>query len=243
LRDAIYQAGGETSEAWEETAQLFRAMPDNSTKVFSISLREALAGDPLNNIRIEPRDRILVHRQPERVSPRSVYVRGEVARPGRYPLADNMRVSDLMRSAGGLLRSANPTSGDLTHYAATSGTAAPKESVEAHAVNLAAALRGEEAEDFSLRDGDVLTVPQLSHAGGATGLANKKAIFIVRAKGSVISGGSGLISGGVLSSSIGRGDTIVVPEKAAFGGNTWKNVVAIAQIAQAAALAAAVAIP
>jgi len=35
----------------------------------------------------------------------------------------------------------------------------------------------------------------------------------------------------------------VVPEKTALGGNTWKNVVAIAQIAQAAALAAAVAIP
>jgi N-acetylglucosaminyldiphosphoundecaprenol N-acetyl-beta-D-mannosaminyltransferase len=34
--------------------------------VFSISLREALGGDPANNIRIEPRDRILVHRQPER---------------------------------------------------------------------------------------------------------------------------------------------------------------------------------
>jgi protein involved in polysaccharide export with SLBB domain len=418
LRDAIYQAGGETSEAWEETVQLFRSMPDSSTKVFSISLREALAGDPLNNIRVEPRDRILVHRHPEKVNPRSVYVRGDVARPGRYPLAANMRVSDLVRSAGGLLRSANPASGDLTHYAATSGATAARESVESQAVNLAAALEGKENEDFSLRDGDVLTVPQqtgwknigasvtlrgevgkpgvygiqpgerlssllrraggllptsyapaavferidvremqqrsrqdliqrmeqesavvksavtasgteeaalqqaamqqrqrmiealrrapvsgrlvvhiregqkgfagspddielragdtleipkqpgfvvivgqvynanaisyapgknagwyLSHAGGATGLASKKAIFIIRANGSVISGGSGLISGGVLSSSVGPGDTIVVPEKAAFGSNTWKNVVAIAQIAQAAALAAAVAIP
>ena len=418
LRDAIYQAGGATSEAWEETAQLFRTMPDSSTRVFSISLHDAMAGDPLNNIRIEPRDRILVHRQPEKVSPRSVYVRGDVARPGRYPLAINMRVSDLVRSAGGLLRSANPMSGDLTHYAATSGTTARRESIESQPVNLAAALGGKEAEDFSLRDGDVLTVPQqtgwknigasvtlrgevgkpgvygiqpgerlssllrraggllptsyaqaavfervdvremqqrsrqdliqrmeqesvvvksavtasgteeaalqqaamqqrqrmiealrrapvsgrlvvhiregqkgfagspddielragdaleipkqpgfvvivgqvynanaityapgknagwyLSHAGGATGLANKKAIFIIRANGSVVSGGSGLISGGVLSSSIGPGDTIVVPEKATFGSNTWKNVVAIAQIAQAAALAAAVAIP
>jgi len=126
-------------------------------------------------------------------------------------------------------------------------------------------------DDIELRAGDALEIPKqpgfvvivgqvynanaityapgknagwyLSHAGGATGLANKKAIFIIRANGSVVSGGSGLISGGVLSSSIGPGDTIVVPEKATFGSNTWKNVVAIAQIAQAAALAAAVAIP
>jgi hypothetical protein len=83
----------------------------------------------------------------------------------------------------------------------------------------------------------------VSHAGGATSLANKKAIFIIRANGSVVSANNGLWSGGVLSSAIGPGDTIVVPEKAVIGGSVWKNLVAIAQIAQAGALAAAVAIP
>ena len=416
LRDAIYEAGGTTPEAWEESAQLFRAMPDGSSKVFSISLHEALAGEALNNIRIEPGDRILIHRQPERVNPPSVFVHGDVARPGRYPLAANMHVSDLVRSAGGLLRSANPTSGDLTQYAATSGPTV--QASESRPVNLAAALSGQDGADLALRDGDVLTVPQqtgwknlgasvtvrgeitkpgvygiqpgerlssllrraggllptaypqaavferidvremqqktrqeliqrmeqetpvvksavttsgseeaalqqaavqqkermidalrrtpvsgrlvvhiragqkdfqgsaddielragdsleipkqpgfvvivgqvynsnaityspgknagwyLSHAGGATGFANKKAIFIIRANGSVSSGGGDAWSGGILSAAIGPGDTIVVPEKSSFGSNTWKNVVAIAQIAQAAAVAAAVAIP
>src|SRR6266581_5424051 len=150
LRDAIYEAGGVTPEAWEESGQLFRYMPDGSTKVFSISLREVMAGDPAKNILIEPRDRILIHRQPERVNPPSVYVRGEVARPGRYPLAANMRVSDLVRSAGGLLRSANRASGDLTHYAAGS-TASPAQAGDARAVKLAAALSGDSNEDLSLR--------------------------------------------------------------------------------------------
>jgi len=84
----------------------------------------------------------------------------------------------------------------------------------------------------------------LSRAGGATQLANKGAIFIIRADGSVTGGRNGsLWSGGALSAAIGPGDTIVVPEKALGGSNTWKNIVAIAQIAQAGALAAAVAIP
>jgi protein involved in polysaccharide export with SLBB domain len=327
-----------------------------------------------------------------------------------------MHVSDLVRSAGGLLRSANPTSGDLTQYAATSGPTV--QASESRPVNLAAALSGQDGADLALRDGDVLTVPQqtgwknlgasvtvrgeitkpgvygiqpgerlssllrraggllptaypqaavferidvremqqktrqeliqrmeqetpvvksavttsgseeaalqqaavqqkermidalrrtpvsgrlvvhiragqkdfqgsaddielragdsleipkqpgfvvivgqvynsnaityspgknagwyLSHAGGATGFANKKAIFIIRANGSVSSGGGDAWSGGILSAAIGPGDTIVVPEKSSFGSNTWKNVVAIAQIAQAAAVAAAVAIP
>jgi protein involved in polysaccharide export with SLBB domain len=417
LRDAIYQAGGITPESWLESAQLFRAMPDGTTKVFSISLREALAGDPLNNILVEPRDRILVHRQPERVNPANVYVRGEVGRPGRYPLASNMRVSDLVRSAGGLLRSANPASADLVHYQGTAGAAAAKPSGE-QTLNLTSALGGDPAEDVSLNDGDVLTVPQqtrwkdigatvtlggevakpgvygiepgerlgsllkraggllptaypqaavferlevrqmqqqsrqeliqrleqesivvktsvttngseeaalqqaalqqrqriiealrrapvggrlvvhirlgqkdfagstddielragdtleipkqpgfvlivgqvynsnaitytpgkntewyLSRAGGATGLANKKAIFVIRSSGAVSSGSGGMWSGGVLSSTIGPGDTIVVPEKTTVGSSVWKNLVAIAQVAQAGALAAAVAIP
>lgn len=417
LRDAIYQAGGLTPEAWQDSGQLFRTLPDGTTKVLSISLREALAGDPLNNILIEPRDRILVHRQPLQVNPPSVYVRGEVARPGRYPLAADMKISDLVCSAGGLLRSANPESGDLTHYTVAHSTSAANSSSDSHTVRLSAALSGDPSEDVALSDGDVLTVPQragwknlgasvaisgevakpgvygiqpgerlssllqraggllptayppaavfervevrkmqeqsrqeliqrleqesvtvktavtasgsdeaalqqaavqqrqrilealrrapvsgrlvvhlrqnkdfaaspddielragdtleipkqpgfvvivgqvynsnaisyspgknagwyLSRAGGATAFANKKAIFIVRANGSVTSGGGGLWSGGVLSSAIGPGDTIVVPEKVVVGGSAWKNIVSIAQIAQAAALAAAVAIP
>jgi protein involved in polysaccharide export with SLBB domain len=126
-------------------------------------------------------------------------------------------------------------------------------------------------DDIELRAGDTLEIPKqpgfvvivgqvynsnaiayspgknagwyLSRAGGATGLANKRAIFIIRANGSVTSGSSGLWSGGLLNSVLGPGDIIVVPEKTTVGGSTWKNVVSMAQIAQAAALAAAVAIP
>lgn len=159
LRDAIFQAGGVTPDVWLDSAQLFRRQPDGTTRVFSINLRDALEGDPLNNVLVQPRDRILVHRQPEQVSPASVYVRGDVARPGRYPLAANMRVSDLVRSAGGLLRSANPDSGDLTHYAISNSSG---ERVQAgnRDLNLAAALAGKEDQNLPLHDGDVLTVPQ-----------------------------------------------------------------------------------
>ena len=83
-----------------------------------------------------------------------------------------------------------------------------------------------------------------SRAGGATHLADKGAIFIVRADGSVTSGKQGALwSGGVLSATTGPGDTIVVPEKPMLGSSTMKNVLSIAQIASSAALVAAVAIP
>jgi polysaccharide export outer membrane protein len=419
LRDAIYQAGGVTPDAWLDSAQLFRRQPGGATRVFSINLSEALAGDPLNNVLVQPRDRIIVHRQPEQVSQASVYVKGDVARPGRYPLVANMRVADLVQSAGGLLRSANPDSGDLTHYAIPHNSSGERTPSGQQGLNLAAALTGKEDQNLSLHDGDVLTVPQqagwndigatvalggevskpgiygirpgehlssvikraggflptaypraavfertevrelqqrsrqemiqrleqestvvrtsvsttgteevalqqaaiqqrqraldalrrapvsgrlvirlrtdrknfegspddielragdsltipkqpgavlvvgqvynsnaliytpgrnagwyLSRAGGATQLANKGAIFIIRADGSVTSGKQGgLWSGGVLSSTMSPGDTIVVPEKPVTGSSTLKNILSVAQIASSAALVAAVAIP
>jgi hypothetical protein len=45
-------------------------------------------------------------------------------------------------------------------------------------------------------------------------------------------------SGNVLSRQVQPGDTIVVPEKAVGGSNTWKNFLALAQVAQAAAITA-----
>jgi hypothetical protein len=83
-----------------------------------------------------------------------------------------------------------------------------------------------------------------SRAGGATHLADKGAIFIVRADGSVTGHNQGgLWSGGVLSATMGPGDTIVVPERPVLGSSTLKNFLTVAQIASSAALVAAVAIP
>jgi len=419
LRDAIFQAGGVTPDAWLDSAQLFRRQPDGATRVFSINLNDALAGDPLNNVLVQPRDRILVHRHPEQVSPASVYVRGDVARPGRYPLAANMRVSDLVQSAGGLLRSANPDAGNLTHYAFSNNSSGERTPSGHQDLSLAAALAGKEDQNLTLHAGDVLTVPQqagwndigatvtlrgevrkpgvygiragehvssllsraggllptaypraavfernevrelqqrsrqeliqrleqesttvktsatttgteeaalqqaaiqqrqrvldalrkapvsgrlvihlrpdrkdfggspddielragdsltvpkqpgavlvigqvynsnaltytpgrnagwyLSRAGGPTELANKGGIFIIRSDGSVTGGKEGgFWSGSVLSSSLGPGDTIVVPERPVLGSSKLKNVLSVAQIASSAALVAAVAIP
>jgi protein involved in polysaccharide export with SLBB domain len=161
LRDVLFQAGGLTPDAWLDSAQVFRRMSDGTTKVFSVNLRNALDGNTTDNVLLEPRDRVLVHRHPELQQPRSVYVQGDVAHPGRYPLADNMHVSDLIRSAGGVLRSANLKNGALTQYVQTDAVDRYGETSTVNVpVNLAAALEGAEKADPLLHAGDVLTVPQ-----------------------------------------------------------------------------------
>jgi protein involved in polysaccharide export with SLBB domain len=249
----------------------------------------------------------------------SVTLRGEVAKPGAYGIQPGERLSSLLRRAGGLLPTAYPRAAVFERNevhelqqksrqeliqrleqestvvkisASTTGTeeAALQQAALQQRQRALDALRrapisgrmvihiGAERKSFAglpddieLRAGDSLTIPKqpggvlvigqvynsnaltyrpgrsagwyLSRAGGPTQLANKGEIFIIRADGSVTGGKQGgFWSGSVLSSTMGPGDTIVVPEKPVLGSSPWKSIVSVAQIAQAGALAAAVAI-
>jgi polysaccharide export outer membrane protein len=158
LRDTIYLAGGVTQDASLDSAQLFRTQPDGTMKILSVDLREALAGNPVDNILIQPRDRLLIHRNAARVDPPTVYITGEVAKPGRYPLTTNMHVEDLVRVSGGVKRSAYTESADLARFDMNASRANPSDLLQ---LNLTAAMSGDEKADIPLRDGDILTIRQL----------------------------------------------------------------------------------
>jgi protein involved in polysaccharide export with SLBB domain len=120
--------------------------------------------------------------------------------------------------------------------------------------------------DIEVRRGDVLRIPKrpgfvlisgqvynasgitfvpgktagwyLRRAGGATGIANQKEIFIIRANGSVVGRRSG---GRVLSTRLDPGDVVVVPQKIIGASILWRNLLTVAQIASSVAITAAVA--
>jgi protein involved in polysaccharide export with SLBB domain len=115
------------------------------------------------------------------------------------------------------------------------------------------------AADLEVRAGDILVIPKrpsfvmvtgqvfnptavsyrpgksakwyLSQSGGPTAVANKKAIFVIRADGSVIGAKESLWSGPSLSAVLQPGDTVVVPEKAIGGGIQWQTVFLATQVA------------
>lgn len=155
LTDAIHMAGGLGADAEKNDAQVFRYESDGQLKIFSVNLAEALAGNPDDNIVLNSRDRILVHRNPADVDPASVSIRGEVGRPGRYPLTTNMTVADLIRAAGGAKESADMKDADLTRYDWNSRSVITGQHKE---VELADALAGAGDANIRLRNGDVLTI-------------------------------------------------------------------------------------
>jgi len=159
LRDAVELAGGVTPDAAMDSAQLIRIMPDSSLKMVSVRLGEALAGDPNSNILLEPRDRIVIQQNIFHADTPSVEIAGEVLKPGRYPLSGNLRVSDLIQLAGGFKRSAYTETADLTRFDPQAGESKLGEHME---VSIPAALSSDVSKDPTLRDGDVLTIRQLS---------------------------------------------------------------------------------
>jgi protein involved in polysaccharide export with SLBB domain len=80
----------------------------------------------------------------------------------------------------------------------------------------------------------------LMKAGGATQSGNKKAVFVVRADGSIVGHGSIWSGSSVMNLRMQPGDSIVVPEKIIGGSQLWRNVIGVAQIASSVAITGAI---
>jgi protein involved in polysaccharide export with SLBB domain len=159
LRDAIYLAGGTTRDALLDDAQVFRKTSDGKLEVISVNLTKAMDGDAKDNIELEPKDRVFIHRDLNKLDPPTVTIEGEVGRPGKYPLGDDMTTAGLVRLAGGFKRGAYTEEADLTRYEVSQGTKVVSDHVE---VPIAKAMLGEADADVRLRDGDVLTIREIT---------------------------------------------------------------------------------
>jgi len=194
LRDAVYLAGGTTPDAQLTDAQVFRKTPDGKLEVINVNLKKSLDGDEKSNIMLQPEDRVFIHKDLSRSDPPSVSIEGEVGRPGKYPLGENMTAASLVMLAGGLKRSAYTEAADLTRYDVENHSKVVSEHVT---VQIAKALEGDPDTDYRLRNGDVLTIRQLTGWNdiGAT----------VEVKGEVIHPGSfGIQNGERLSQVLER---------------------------------------
>jgi polysaccharide biosynthesis/export protein len=158
LSDAIHLAGGLNPDAQTADAQVFRFMPDSTVKILNVKLDTALEGNPTDNIILTSRDRVLIHKNAAAADPATVLVKGEVERPGRYPLTAQMTVSDLLAAAGGLKQSADLQTADLTHYVWKDET---QVSGDQEKVSLAKAMTGDPSANHALNNGDVLTIRQV----------------------------------------------------------------------------------
>ena len=138
-------------------AELIRLLPpDFRPETISFNLHDALIGN--DSFPLEPFDSVHVFGRYE-VDPPMVVIRGEVLRPGTYPMSDGMTVAGLVSMAGGFTRSAYRDEAGLSSYDVQNGQ---KILVTHETVAVEKALEGDKNADVALKPGDVVSIQQLA---------------------------------------------------------------------------------
>lgn len=159
VTDLLEKARGTISEAYLQKADLYRWQKDNSYELVVIDLEKALANDPKHNLPLHKWDKLRVYTREEVAwtGRRRVTVEGAVKRPGVYEATKNMRVSDLLRLAGGPTPDADMERAHLLHHRDD----AP---YQHEYVNIGAVTRGDTQKDALVFDNDRLIVYRVNES-------------------------------------------------------------------------------
>lgn len=120
-------------------------------EMVALDLGKAMAGDPANNILLEPRDDVNIHNVRDGGPVPQVVVVGEVVSAGTYELVSGMRVRDLVFMAGGVRLQAHLTRVEIARRLSGGGH-------KVLPVDLAKALAGDAEHNVLLENFDTLTV-------------------------------------------------------------------------------------
>lgn len=193
IEDFILQAGGLTDAASMVKVDVSRRMRNNKSveassqvaKSFSFSLKDGFVIDGTPGFVLEPFDEVYVRRSPGYVEQQHVSIEGEISFAGTYVLTNKgMRLSDLVKAAGGLTKEAYPLGAHLER------TLTPAEKIKQQTmiklavsgdsidmrkldlgetqmvgINLKEALEhpGSNEWDIVMREGDKLIIPQYNN--------------------------------------------------------------------------------
>lgn len=102
-------------ESYFEYAQIAREVgTDRHLEILPFDLGKALAGDPVNDLGLKPRDTVTIYALSEFQDLPEVQISGAVLRPGKYRLYSRMTLSELINQAGGLRPEADRDFAELT---------------------------------------------------------------------------------------------------------------------------------
>jgi protein involved in polysaccharide export with SLBB domain len=131
--------------------------PDLHAETINFNVPDVLIGNA--NVDLQPFDTIRIFGRYQRDAPQ-VTIRGEVLRPGKYPMSNGMTAAQLVRMAGGFKRDALLESADLTSYEVTNGS---KVVEDLQTLRIGDAVIGKDPHaDAVLKAGDILAIHQIT---------------------------------------------------------------------------------
>jgi protein involved in polysaccharide export with SLBB domain len=145
-------------EPYLDHADIIRLIPpDFHPETISFNLGRLLRGDLSQNIELKEHDRVTIYSRESLREVPQVTIGGEVQRPGKYRLLENMRIKDLIYNAGNLKRSAYLPEAEITRLIKI------EKGVESKVINinLGEALKENPEHNILLFEDDYLFVRQI----------------------------------------------------------------------------------
>lgn len=132
--------------------------PDLRPQTIAFSVPDVLIGN--TNLKLQPFDTVRIFGRYQSDAP-TVTIRGEVLRPGEYPMSEGMTAAQLVRMAGGFKRDALLERADLTSYNVEAGNRITEDLTS---VRIGAAVSGSPpSSDILLKPGDILSIHQITN--------------------------------------------------------------------------------
>ncbi|MBW1737850.1 MAG: SLBB domain-containing protein, partial [Deltaproteobacteria bacterium] len=145
-------------EPYLDHAEITRLIPpDFHPETISFNLGGLLKGDLSQNIELKEYDTVTVYSRDTLQEVPQVTIGGEVQRPGKYRLLENMRVKDLIYKAGNLKRSAYLPEAEITRLIKTEKTVLSK----MININLGEALKENDKYNILLKEDDYVFVRRI----------------------------------------------------------------------------------
>ncbi|MCB2230260.1 SLBB domain-containing protein [bacterium] len=116
VADLIDRGSLQEYDVYYDRANLFRRYSDWRVEVIPVDIRALIDGNESQNVLLQDRDSLHIYAIDDVTWDRYVYIEGEVARPGRYPLYADMTVQDLIFLAGSYTRSASTLQAELARF-------------------------------------------------------------------------------------------------------------------------------
>lgn len=171
LKDLIDKAGGILPSTYLQRAEIARFRGDQTRELIPVNLADLIDGKEEANIQLKEWDLITVYSKVEIMPSQFVEIDGSVNKPGKYELAENMKVSDLIFRGGGLKTNVSMGNAELFRSGTESGSKIFK-------IDLGKALSKDPAEyskeDLVLDPGDHLFI---------RGDASKEEKFVIMLSG------------------------------------------------------------
>lgn len=148
VADLIELAGGFTEDAYRERIEISRLIDGSIRRTLYVERGQE------NRFVLREGDRVRVYSWDDLREPAWVEILGDVRNPGRYPYERNLRLSNLVLRAGGLLRSAYELRAEVDRIE-------PNQPVRREFFPLAAALSGDESADPVLTEYDRVLIRRI----------------------------------------------------------------------------------